>query len=91
VICVLLSTVNAALMAPNITAVAPVKFLRVITTDVPPAAGPLSESRLVMNGPGHLAGDASYVTGAPHCGMHRWVHAAICSFHRFTFESKELP
>jgi hypothetical protein len=50
VICVSLSTVNAAALAPNMTEVAPVKFLPVIVTVVPPAAGPLFGSRLLMKG-----------------------------------------
>ena len=41
VIWVAVSTVNAvAGLVPNPTAVAPVKFVPVIVTDVPPAAGP---------------------------------------------------
>jgi hypothetical protein len=41
VICVLLFTVNdAAFVAPNRTAVAPSRFVPVITTGVPPADGP---------------------------------------------------
>ncbi len=41
VICVALSTVKeAASVEPNLTAVAPVKLVPVITTEVPPAVGP---------------------------------------------------
>ena len=40
---VALLTVNdVALVAPNFTAVAPVKFVPVMVTDVPPAVGPLA-------------------------------------------------
>jgi len=70
VICVSESTVkDAASTDPNRTAVAPVKFLPVMTTLVPPAAGPLSGSRLLMNGPSQLPGGSSCDTGAPHGGM----------------------
>ena len=53
VICVALSTTNdAAAVAPKSTAVAPVKLVPVITTVVPPTAGPLFGLRLVMVGSG---------------------------------------
>ena len=43
---VALLTVNVvAAVAPKFTALAPVKFVPVIVTDVPPAAGPCSDSR----------------------------------------------
>jgi hypothetical protein len=43
VICVALLTVNVvAAVAPNFTAVVPVKFVPVMVTTVPPAAGPLA-------------------------------------------------
>ena len=41
----------AALLAPNFTAVAPVKFVPVIVTDVPPAAGPDVGEIDVTDGP----------------------------------------
>ena len=51
VICVALFTVNLlALVAPNLTAVAPVKFVPVMTTEVPPVAGPLDVARLLTVG-----------------------------------------
>jgi hypothetical protein len=51
-ICVSLSTVkDVASAVPNLTAVAPVKLRPLMTTLVPPAAGPLSGLMLVMNGP----------------------------------------
>jgi hypothetical protein len=60
VICVSLSTEkDVALLAPNLTAVAPVKFLPVMTTVVPPAAGPVSGLMSAMNGPGQLGGGGS--------------------------------
>ena len=53
VICVALSTVKlAALAEPNCTAVAPVKLVPVMVTDVPPASGPLVGEMLVTVGPG---------------------------------------
>jgi hypothetical protein len=51
VICVALFTVNVvAPVAPNFTAVAPVKFVPVMVTLVPPAAGPLAGLTLVTVG-----------------------------------------
>ena len=51
VICVAELTVNeAALFAPNFTAVAPVKLVPVITTDVPPPARPLLGETPVTEG-----------------------------------------
>ena len=53
VIEVALLTVNdAAAVAPNFTAVAPVKFEPVIVTEVPPAAGPLFGDTAVTDGTG---------------------------------------
>jgi hypothetical protein len=73
VICVSLSTVKeVAGLAPNITEVAPVKLRPVITTDVPPAAGPWSGLIPAMNGPSQFCGGGSCVTGGPHHGMHLW-------------------
>ena len=42
----------AALVAPNITAVTPVKSVPVMTTEVPPAVGPLVVAREVTVGAG---------------------------------------
>jgi hypothetical protein len=51
VICVSLTTINAlAGLVPNTTAVAPVKLTPLITTLVPPAAGPVLGEMLVMRG-----------------------------------------
>ena len=51
VICVALFTVKPlAVLAPNFTAVAPVKFVPVITTEVPPVAGPADVPRLLTVG-----------------------------------------
>ena len=53
VICVALLTVNVvAAVAPNITAVAPVKFVPAMVTDVPPAVVPLVGETLVTVGGG---------------------------------------
>src|SRR5450755_3075842 len=53
VICVAELTVKlAAAVAPNFTAVAPVKLVPVMTTDVPPASGPLVGARPVIVGAG---------------------------------------
>jgi hypothetical protein len=69
VIRVSLSTVkDAASMAPNRTAVAPVKFRPLITTDVPPAAGRVFGTMLLINGPAQLSGGGNCVTAAPHGG-----------------------
>jgi hypothetical protein len=70
VICVSESTVkDVAGLAPNITAVAPVKCLPVIMTDVPPVAGPLFGLRPVINGPSQFCGGGIWITGGPHGGM----------------------
>jgi hypothetical protein len=51
VICVALLNVNVvAAVAPNFTAVAPVKFVPVMVTTVPPAAGPLAGLTLLTVG-----------------------------------------
>jgi hypothetical protein len=51
VICVALFTVNVvADVAPNFTAVAPVKFVPVMVTLVPPAVGPLAGLTLLTVG-----------------------------------------
>jgi hypothetical protein len=56
VIEVALLTVNdVALVAPNRTAVAPVRFVPVMVTLVPPAAGPLFGLTLVIVGAGAAA------------------------------------
>jgi hypothetical protein len=44
--------IKVAVVAPNLTAVAPVKFVPVIVTVVPPAFGPLVGLRLVTVGNG---------------------------------------
>jgi hypothetical protein len=55
VICVAEFTVKlAAAVPPNATAVAPVKFVPVITTDVPPANGPEVGDTEVTEGPGRF-------------------------------------
>ena len=47
------TTLKLALVAPNLTAVAPVKFVPVIVTGVPPAAGPsLAESFVIVGAAG---------------------------------------
>ena len=57
---VALFTVNAvAAVAPNFTADAPVKFVPVIATDVPPAVGPEAGLTPVTVGTG--GGGATYV------------------------------
>ena len=51
VICVAeLTTYDVAAVAPNFTAVAPVKLVPVMTTDVPPPAGPEVGTRPLMVG-----------------------------------------
>ncbi|MNM52519.1 hypothetical protein D3C81_635980 [compost metagenome] len=51
VICVALLTVKpVAAVAPNVTAVAPVKRVPVMMTEVPPAAGPAVGDRLLTVG-----------------------------------------
>jgi hypothetical protein len=71
VICVSESMVkDVALTVPNRTALVPVKFLPVMTTVVPPAAGPWSGSRLAMNGPGQLLGGSNTFTRGPQGGTH---------------------
>ena len=51
-ICVEELTVYTALEPPKLTAVAPVKFVPVIVTDVPPASGPLDGLIVVTVGAG---------------------------------------
>ena len=60
--CVADSALSAvALVAPNLTSLAPVRFVPVIVTVVPPAAGPLVGSTFVTVGAG--------VVYLPYCEM----------------------
>ena len=54
VIWVALSTLNVAAAVPNLTALAPVKLVPVIVTEVPPAVGPLLGATDVTVGPGQF-------------------------------------
>src|SRR5256885_7005607 len=56
VIWVALSTVKpVAFVAPNLTEVAPVRLVPVITTELPPADGPLVGARLVIRSEEHTS------------------------------------
>ena len=67
VICVGELTVKpAAALAPNATAVAPLKLVPVIVTDVPPAVGPaVGEIELTVGGPTKVNWSAAEVADVP--------------------------
>ena len=66
VICVaLLTTKEAALVAPNFTAVAPLRLVPVMTTEVAPVAGPVAGAMLLMVGAAAVTVSVAAVPAVP--------------------------